>query len=228
MEQISYLYIKNLRLQQWWEVRFHILSLSKPNVTLSKKCSLSLLISLQTNLTHHSRCLWVGCFDCARRADEWRILAEREVKRACRLTSGRHVERWHGWMIPTEGHALLKLGLGRASTWETACALFFQQMAALRQLEGKDRRQNGRRGDKLWVFFPLFSSHLYDFCFLFTPNHCLGTETWQNLFLFVSRQWFDIVSASALEPRWPGVPLLLNVQWFKKNHPSGFHYSFTE
>lgn len=92
---------------------------------------------------------------------------------------------------------------------------FFQQMAALRRLEGKDRRQSGRRGDKLWGFFPLFS-HLYDFCFLFTPNHCLGTETWQNLFLFVSRQWFDIVSASALEPCWPRVPLLLNVQWFKK------------
>ena len=38
------------------------------------------------------------------------------VRRACGLTSGRRVERRHGWTIPTEGHALLKLGPGRAST----------------------------------------------------------------------------------------------------------------
>lgn len=154
MEQISYLYIKNLRLQQWWEVRFHILSLSKPNVTLSKKCSLSLLISLQTNLTHHSRCLWVGCFDCARRADEWRILAERKVKRACRLTSGRHVERWHGWMIPTEGHALLKLGLGRASTWETACALFSNRWQRSGNWREKTEDRMGEGGTNCGFFSP--------------------------------------------------------------------------
>lgn len=77
---------------------------------------------------------------------------------------------------------------------------------------GKRQKTEWEKGGQIVGFFPLFSSHLYDFCFLFTPNHCLGTETWQNLFLFVPRQWFDIVSASALEPRWPGVPLLLNVQ----------------
>ncbi len=60
--------------------------------------------------------------------------------------------------------------------------------------------------------FSFFPSCLYDFCFLFTPYHCLGTKTWQTLFLFVSRRWFDIVSASALEPCWPRVLLLLNVQ----------------
>lgn len=86
----------------------------------------------------------------------------------------------------------------------------------------------GRRGDDLWVFFPLFPSHLYDFCILFTHNHCLGTETWQILFLFVSRQWFDIVSASVWEPRWPTDPLLLNVQWLKKKSPLWFSLQLYE
>lgn len=136
-------------------------------------------------------------------------LAGREVRRACGLTSGRHVERWHGWMISTEGHALLKLGLGRASTWETACVLF--------PTDGSAPATGGRRQKTEWEKggqsgFSLFSSRLYDFCFLFTPYHCLGTKTWQTLFLFVSRLWFDTVSASALEQCWHRVLLLLNVQ----------------
>lgn len=107
--------------------------------------SLSLLTSLQTNLTH-PRCLWAGCFDCARRADEWRILAEREVKRACRLTSGRHVERWHGWMIPTEG-------LGRASTWETACALFSNRWQHSGDWREKTEDRVGEGGTNCGGFF---------------------------------------------------------------------------
>lgn len=60
---------------------------------------------------------------------------------------------------------------------------FFQQMAALWRLEGEDRRQSEREGVTV-CGFPLFSSRLYDSCFLFTPYCCLGTETWQN-FVFI-------------------------------------------
>lgn len=80
------------------------------------------------------------------------------------------------------------------------------------QRSGDWREKTEREKGGQSVVFSLFSSRIYDFCFLFTPYHCLGTETWQTLFLFVSRRWFDTVSASALEPCWPRVPLLLNVQ----------------
>lgn len=105
----------------------------KPNTTLSKKITFrsSLFISLPSRActSAQSECVRLsvcvrGCFDFARRASWMVDLAWREVRRACGLTSGLHVERWHGWMISAEGHALLKLGLGRVSTWETACVLF--------------------------------------------------------------------------------------------------------
>lgn len=147
-----------------------------------------------------------GCFDCARRKRwMWIWLGGREVRRACGLTSSRHVERWHGWMIPTEGHALLKLGLGRASTWETACVLFPTDGSAPEA--GRRRQKTEWEKREQPVVFPSSLLIFMTFAFVFTPYHRLGTKTWQSLFLFVSRQWFDTVSASALEPCW-----LLNVQ----------------
>lgn len=192
-------------LHLWWHVTFNFLSISIPVKPIhisvghfSSCCRLTSHISPgvfeRVVLTVHVEALNVD-------------LAGREVRRACGLTSSRHVERWHGWMIPTEGHALLKLGLGRASTWETACVLFPTDGSA--PATGGRRQKSEREKREQPVVFP--SSHLYDFCFVFTPHHRLGTETWQT-FLFVSRQRFDTVSANALELCWLGVPLLLNVQ----------------
>lgn len=107
---------------------------------------------------------------------------------------------------------------------ESRHVFFFQQMAALGRLEGEDRRHSERRRGTV-CGSSLSSSRLYDFCFLFTPYHRPGTQTWQILFLFVSRRWFDTVTASSLEPCWPTVSLLLNVQRYKKKKKSSLWFS---
>lgn len=73
------------------------------------------------------------------------------------------------------------------------------------------------------MVFP--SSRLYDFAFYLPLATAWGLKRGKPL--FVSRRWFDTVSASSLEPCWPRVPALLNVG-NKKNHPSVSHYSFVK
>lgn len=101
---------KTHRRRPRWHVRFHLPSISKLIATLSNKLTfqwVSLPIWLQTNPARQPWCVHARLFWLCTSA-RWMVdLAGREVRHACGLTSGRHVERWHGWMIPpTEGHAL--------------------------------------------------------------------------------------------------------------------------
>lgn len=140
-----------------------------------------------------------------------------EARRACGLTSGRH-----GWMIPTGGHALLKLGLGRASTWETACVLFPTDGSA--PATG-GRRRNERKGDSLW-FSPLLFSSLWLLLFIYflaLPGDrnvanlvfiCLKTAVWYRIC-----QSFRVTLA-------PDSTVVKCV--VIKKYPSGSHYSFAK
>lgn len=131
------------RLEPVWHVRSHLPSLSKPNTTRSNKFTFQFVtLHLCYRLIPHISPgvglsgLWV--VDLA--------------GRACGLTSGparRASERQHGWMIPTEGRALLTLGLRRASTWETAWVLFPTDGSAP---ETGGRRQSAGKGGQSVVF----------------------------------------------------------------------------
>lgn len=152
------------------------------------------------NFSHQRGCVWMICFWL--RASLWRTahLAVSNVRRSWAVTSGRHVGRR---LIPADGHTLLKLVPERASTWKAACALFPTDGSA--PVAGGSskrwrRKEKNKKGPAV-CGFSQFSACFYDFCFLFTPNHSLGTETWQTLFLFVSWHWFD---ASAFEPAGSG------------------------
>lgn len=65
-----------------------------------------------------------------------------------------------------------KLGTRTCLHMRVGMCSFFQQMAALRRLEGEDKSE--RRGTVCGL--SLFSSRLYDFHFLFTPYRSLGPK----------------------------------------------------
>lgn len=85
-----------------------------------------------------------------------------------------------------EGHALLKLGLGHASTWETACVLFPTDGSApatggRRQKTEWRRRRGGVEWGEQPVVFPSFSSSLYDLNIFIYPFPLPGDPNVANL-----------------------------------------------
>ncbi|CAB1438987.1 unnamed protein product [Pleuronectes platessa] len=113
--------------------------------------AMTLLISPRGS-SHTSRpwCVQTACLefglserlmvDLGRQGEVWRgaVCLQADVRPACRATPR---------LDDQEGHALLEAGTGTCLHMrEAACVFFFQQMAALRQLEGEDRRLERERG----------------------------------------------------------------------------------
>ena len=158
------------------------------------------------------------CFDCACRSCEWWTSAPPPpgarwgvcVPRGWR--QARHVGRWHGRMIPAEGHALQESGRGRAPTWEPACVLFPTDGSAPATGGRRQKTQREKEGDSLW-FLPLLVSSLWLLLFIYPlplpgdPNVanlvfiCLTTVVWYcncQLFRAVLAHSFIVVKCAAI------------------------------
>lgn len=123
-----------------------------------------------------------------------------------------HVERWHGRLIPAEGHALQESGRGRAPTWEPACVLFPTDGSARATGGRRQKTQREKEGDSLW-FLPLLVSSLWLLLFIYPspppgdPNVanlvfiCLPTVVWYcncQLFRAVLAHGLTVVKCAAI------------------------------
>lgn len=172
----------------------------------------SLFIWLQTNPTHQSRCVWKGLFglctsemwmvDLARRWGEAFLRAD------VRPGMSREMARLDDSYRRT---CFAKVGIGTCLHMRDGMCSFSNRWQ--RSGDWREKTEDRVR-EKGWqsVVFPSSLLVFMTLAFYLPLTAAWGPKRGKILFLFVPRRWFGTVTASSLEPCWPIVPLLLNVQ----------------